>query len=44
MMYNNVLEESPKRLMGLMMECGSFVTAVAPAIGPTFGGLMTQYL
>lgn len=44
MMYNIILEESPKRLLGLMMGCGSFVTAAAPAIGPTFGGLMTQYL
>lgn len=44
MMYNIILEESPKRLLGLMMGCGSFVTAAAPAIGPTFGGAMTQYL
>lgn len=43
MMYNIILEESPKRLLGLMMGCGSFVTAAAPAIGPTFGGIMTQY-
>ena len=26
------------------MGCGSFVTAAAPAIGPTFGGVVTQYL
>lgn len=38
MMYNIILEESPERLLGLMMGCGSFVTAAAPAIGPTFGG------
>lgn len=44
MMYNIILEESPKRLLGLMMGCGSFVTAAAPAIGPTFGGVITQYL
>lgn len=44
MMYNIILEESPKCLLGLMMGCGSFVTAAAPAIGPTFGGIMTQYL
>ena len=43
MMYNIILEESPERLLGLMMGCGSFVTAAAPAIGPTFGGIMTQY-
>ena len=42
-MYNIILEESPERLLGLMMGCGSFVTAAAPAIGPTFGGIMTQY-
>ncbi len=44
MMYNIILDESPKRLLGLMMGCGAFVTAAAPAIGPTYGGLMTQYL
>lgn len=43
MMYNIILGESPERLLGLMMGCGSFVTAAAPAIGPTFGGIMTQY-
>ena len=43
MMYNIILEESPERLLGLMMGWGSFVTAAAPAIGPTFGGIMTQY-
>lgn len=43
MMYNIILEESLERLLGLMMGCGSFVTAAAPAIGPTFGGIMTQY-
>ena len=43
MMYNIILEESPQRLLGFMMGCGAFVTAAAPAIGPTFGGLMTQY-
>ena len=44
MMYNIILEESPKKFLGLMIGCGSFVTAAAPAIGPTFGGAMTQYL
>lgn len=43
MMYNIILEESPPHLLGLMMGCGAFVTAAAPAIGPTFGGAMTQY-
>lgn len=44
MMYNIILEESPKHLLGLLMGIGSFVTAAAPAIGPMFGGVMTQYL
>lgn len=44
MMYNIILDESPKHLIGVMMGCGAFVTAAAPAIGPTFGGIMTQYL
>ena len=43
MMYNIILEESPKHLLGLMMGCGSFITAAAPVVGPTFGGMMTQY-
>ena len=43
MMYNIILEESAQRFLGLMMGCGSFVTAAAPAIGPTFGGIMIQY-
>lgn len=42
MMYNIILGESPERLLGLMMGCGSFVTAAAPAIGPTFGGIGTS--
>lgn len=44
MMYNIILDESPKHLLGLMMGFGAFVTAAAPAIGPTYGGLMTQFL
>ena len=44
MMYNIILEESPQHLLGLLMGIGSFVTAAAPAIGPMFGGVMTQYL
>lgn len=43
MMYNIILDESPAHLIGLMMGCGAFVTGAAPAIGPTFGGMMTQY-
>ena len=43
LLIGRFLEESPKRFLGLMMGCGSFVTAAAPAIGPTFGGIMTQY-
>lgn len=44
MMYNIILEESPIHLLGFLMGIGSFVTAAAPAIGPIFGGIMTQYL
>lgn len=44
MMYNIILDESPKSMIGAMMGFGSFITGCAPAIGPTLGGLMTQYL
>lgn len=43
LMYNIIIAESPKRIIGLMMGIGSFVTAAAPALGPTFGGTMIEY-
>lgn len=43
MMYNIILQESPQRMLGTLMGVGAFITAAAPAVGPVFGGMMTQY-
>lgn len=41
LMFNIILEQVPKRKIGLMMGVGTLITAIAPAIGPTVGGLLT---
>ena len=41
LMFNIILEQVPKRKIGLMMGVGTLITAIAPAIGPTIGGLLT---
>ncbi len=41
LMFNIILEQVPKRKIGLMMGVGTLITAIAPAIGPTAGGLLT---
>jgi drug resistance transporter, EmrB/QacA subfamily len=40
LMFNIILENVPQSKIGLMMGIGTLITAVAPAIGPTFGGLV----
>lgn len=40
LMFNIILENVPESKIGLMMGIGTLITAVAPAIGPTFGGLV----
>ena len=42
-MFNIILEQVPSRKIGLMMGVGTLITAVAPAIGPTVGGLLTAH-
>ena len=42
LMFNIILEQVPSRKIGLMMGVGTLITAVAPAIGPTVGGLFTD--
>ena len=42
-MFNIILERVPSRKIGLMMGVGTLITAVAPAIGPTVGGLLTAH-
>lgn len=40
LMFNIILEQVPKGKIGMMMGVGTLITAIAPAIGPTFGGLV----
>ncbi|MEX2803690.1 MFS transporter [Streptococcus sp. H31] len=44
LMFNIILEQVPMNKIGLMMGVGTLITAVAPAIGPTFGGLTASAL
>lgn len=44
LMFNIILENVPTSKIGLMMGIGTLITAVAPAIGPTFGGLVVNSL
>ncbi len=44
LMFNIILEKVPQNKMGLMMGIGSLITAIAPAIGPTYGGLIVNQL
>lgn len=44
LMFNIILENVPKSKIGFMMGLGILVTAIAPAIGPTFGGLIINSL
>ena len=40
LMFNIILERTPMDKIGLLMGIGTMITAVAPALGPTFGGLI----
>ncbi|KFF30543.1 DHA2 family efflux MFS transporter permease subunit [Bifidobacterium bombi] len=42
LMFNIILEEVPPEKIGMMMGCGTLITAIAPAIGPTFGGVVVS--
>ncbi|MFH5810729.1 MDR family MFS transporter [Companilactobacillus sp. FL22-1] len=44
LMFNIILENVPESKIGLMMGIGTLITAIAPAIGPTFGGLVVNSL
>ncbi len=44
LMFNIILEEAPQEKRGTMMGFGVLTTAIAPAIGPTFGGWLTTEL
>ena len=40
LMYNIVIDQAPLDKMGLMMGVATLITAVAPAVGPSLGGLI----
>lgn len=42
LMFNIILEQVPASKIGMMMGVGTMITGVAPAIGPTFGGLIVS--
>lgn len=44
LMFNIILEQVPKGKVGTMMGVGSMITGIAPALGPTFGGIVLQEL
>lgn len=44
LMFNIILEQVPKSKIGLMMGVGNLITGIAPALGPTFGGIVINSL
>ncbi|WP_105956440.1 DHA2 family efflux MFS transporter permease subunit [Apilactobacillus quenuiae] len=42
LMFNIILEQVPNKKIGLMMGVGNLITAIAPAVGPTFGGIVVS--
>ncbi len=44
LMFNIIMEQVPQKKVGLMMEIGNLITGIAPAIGPTFGGIVASQL
>lgn len=44
LMFNIILERTPLDKLGLLMGIGTMITAVAPALGPSFGGLVVNNL
>lgn len=44
LMFNIILEQVPQSKVGFMMGIGSMITGIAPAVGPTFGGIVVNSL
>ena len=44
LMFNIILEQVPREKIGLMMGFGNLITGIAPAVGPTFGGIVIASL
>lgn len=42
LMFNIILEQVPEQNLGTMMGVGNLITAVAPAVGPSFGGFLVS--
>ena len=40
LMFNIILQQVPTKRIGTMMGVGTLITAIGPAVGPTFGGLV----
>jgi MFS family permease len=44
LMFNIIMEQVPSQKLGLMMGIGQMILGVAPALGPTFGGIINDTL
>lgn len=44
LMFNIIMEQVPRQRIGLMMGFGNLITGIAPAIRPTFGGIIVSSL
>lgn len=44
LMFNIIMEQVPQSKLGLMMGFGNLITGIAPAIGPTLGGIIVSAL
>lgn len=43
LMFNIILEQVPYEKIGFMMGVASLITAIAPAVGPSFGGMLVTH-
>lgn len=44
LMFNIIMEQVPSQKIGMMMGFGNLITGIAPAVGPTFGGIIVSSL
>ncbi|MGO3490696.1 MAG: DHA2 family efflux MFS transporter permease subunit [Lactiplantibacillus plantarum] len=44
LMFNIIIDWAPARQKGTLMGIGTLITAIAPALGPTFGGLIVSWM
>ena len=42
LMFNIITEQAPQKNLGFMMGVGSLVSAIAPAVGPSVGGWLSE--